>query len=223
MSKYPEIDAVLAGESEGCIVCGDCLPILAAMPDGCVDAVVTDPPYGLGGKMQGGTWGAAEKYGDLRQWDIAPTSESLLSVLAVGRAACVWGGNYFTLPVSRGWLVWDKKNAVKTMSDVELAWTSLDMPAKRISLPVGKHHFGHPAEKPALLIAWCLSFFPGDVILDPFCGSGTTCVAAKQLGRRYIGIELDPEYCKIARERVANTPRPLPAKPIVNEKPRTLF
>ena len=177
----------------------DCLLVLPHLTG--VDAVVTDPPYGLGDKMQGGTWGAAEKYSHLRRWDVAPSRETLQTLRLFGDCV-VWGGNYFELPPSRCWLTWDKQNAVSTMSDVELAWTSLDMPAKRLSLPVGRHEYGHPTEKPLPLIAWSLSFVDGNTILDPFMGSGTTGVACIRTGRRFIGVEIEPRYAAIAVERM---------------------
>jgi site-specific DNA-methyltransferase (adenine-specific) len=180
---------------------GDCrevLPLIAA-----VDLVLTDPPYGIGDKMQGGTWGAAEKYADFRAWDKAPNPDLLTAIIAKAPVAIVWGGNYFPLPPSRGWLAWDKQNAVRTMSDVELAWTNQDRPAKRFSHPVAVHRYGHPSEKPLPLFLWCLGQFPGESVLDPFMGSGTTLEAAKVSGRTAIGIETNERYCEIAAKRLA--------------------
>lgn len=186
------------------LYCGDCRDVLRVV--GPVDACVTDPPYGIGDRMQGGTWGAAEKYADFRRWDVAP-DEAVLSVLVGQRQSIVWGGNYFGLPRSRCWLVWDKANAVPTMADVEMAWTNLDRPAKRLSLPVGSHASGHPTEKPIALMQWCLGFVDGDAILDPFMGSGTTGVACARLGRRFIGIEIEPRYFDIACRRIEEAQR----------------
>lgn len=182
------------------LIQGDCREILPLLPK--VDAVVTDPPYGIGERMQGGTWGSAAKYADFRRWDIAP-SVDWLADLCTDKEAIVWGGNYFPLPSSRCWLAWDKQNAVPTMSDVELAWTNLDRPAKRISLPVGVHEHGHPTEKPLRLMQWCLGFVPKAlIVLDPFMGSGTTGVACVKLGRRFIGIEIEERYFDIACRRI---------------------
>lgn len=180
---------------------GDCRDILPMV--GKVDAVVTDPPYGLGERMQGGTWGSASKYADLRKWDIPPTPDELRNLLTVSGAAIVWGGNYFQLPTSRCWLIWDKQNAVPTMADVEMAWTNLDRPSKRKSLPVGVHSLGHPTQKPIPLMNWSLSFLNGSqVILDPYMGSGTTGIACIRTGRRFIGIEIDDHYFNVAKERI---------------------
>ena len=178
---------------------GDCLEILPTL--GKVDAVVTDPPYGIGDRMQGGTWGAAAKYADFRAWDVAPTPETFATLLEMSDQAVIWGGNYFGLPRSRCWLAWDKQNAVPTMADVELAWTNLERPAKRLSCPVGVHEWGHPTEKPLKLMAWSVGHTQGDV-LDPFMGSGTTGVACVNLGRKFIGIEIERRYFDIAVRRI---------------------
>jgi site-specific DNA-methyltransferase (adenine-specific)/modification methylase len=178
--------------------CRDILPLVAA------DCVITDPPYGLGDRMQGGTWGSADKYKDLVGWDSKP-EDDLLRVLADGaKKAVFWGGNYFDLPPSRCWLVWDKQNAVPTMADCEMAWTNLDANTKRLSLPVGRHDSGHPSEKPLRLMEWTLQAVKASgVVLDPFMGSGTTGVACIGFGLSFVGIERERKYFDIACERIA--------------------
>jgi len=197
-------------EHDGIVIYhGDCRDILPHLPK--VDLVLTDPPYGIGERMQGGTWGAAKKYADFRRWDIAPTTEVFTMLKEQSKYQIVWGGNYFGLDPSRCWLVWDKQNAVKTMADCELAWTNLDRPAKRFSWPVGIHEWGHPTEKPLELMQWCIALIKPDAtildptpayILDPFMGTGTTLRAAKDLGRKCIGIEIEEKYCEIAARRL---------------------
>ena len=185
---------------------GDCRDVLPTI--GAVDAVVTDPPYGLGKRMQGGTWGAAAKYADMRVWDELAPADVVATLLALEKPSIVWGGNYFPVPESRCWLSWDKQNAVPTMADFELAWTNFDRPSKRKSLPVGVHEWGHPTEKPLRLMEWCLTFIPdASAILDPFMGSGTTGVAAVQMGRKFIGIERDAGYFDIACRRIEQAQR----------------
>ena len=180
---------------------GDCREILPTLPK--VDAVVTDPPYGIGERMKGGTWGAVEKYADFRSWDIAPNAELLALVILKSGIAVIWGGNYFALPPSRCWLSWSKLNAVKTMADFELAWTNMDKPCKEFRHPVGSHDYGHPTEKPVRLMEWSIDRC-GTIrsVLDPFMGSGTTGVACANLGRKFIGIEIEPKYFDIACERI---------------------
>mgnify|MGYP000915272691 CR=1 FL=1 len=183
----------------------DCMDVLPALER--VDAVITDPPFGIGKKMQGGTWGAKDGFKEMLDWDSeAPEANDLIRIAAQGRFAVMWGGNYFGLPPSRGWLVWDKSNAVPTMADVELAWTNLDRPAKRFRGTVGRVEFGHPTQKPLDLMQWTIQqvdhFGTAKSILDPFMGSGTTGVAAVQMGREFIGIEREPKYFDIACRRI---------------------
>jgi len=189
---------------------GDCREVLPTL--GKVDAVVTDPPYGLGTKMQGGTWGAKEGFKEMLDWDAeAPSVETLNQIASMGQWAVMWGGNYYGLSPSRCWLVWDKANAVPTMADVELAWTNLDRPAKRFNGLVGRVEFGHPTQKPLDLMKWTIAQVDhcGTVssILDPFMGSGTTGVAAVQMGRDFIGIEREEKYFDIACRRIEDAQR----------------
>jgi site-specific DNA-methyltransferase (adenine-specific) len=184
------------------LYCGDCRDVLPTL--GRFDAVITDPPYGLGKKMQGGTWGAKAEFKEMVVWDNAPPGVDLLLRLSeCADVSVFWGGNYYGLPPTRGWLVWDKQNAVPTMSDCELAWTSRDANTKRISLPVGRILNGHPSEKPLPLMLWTLEIVGApQTILDPFMGSGTTGVACVQLGRKFTGIERERKYFDIACERI---------------------
>lgn len=183
------------------LYCGDCTPLLEiAAPDA---VVITDPPYGLGAKLSGGSWGATKDHKNVLVWDeFAP--QDVVQRLVDRHPACViWGGNYFALRPSRGWLIWDKANAVPTAADCEMAWTSLDRNTKRYRAPVEPHNYGHPTQKPLGLMAWCIEQVrANDVIFDPFMGSGTTGVAAIRLGRKFIGIERDPAYFEIACRRI---------------------
>ena len=181
---------------------GDCMDILPTL--GKVDAVVTDPPYGLGKKMQGGTWGAKTEFKEMVVWDTAPpTVDFLLSLVDLSPIAVFWGGNYYGLPPTRCWLVWDKQNAVPTMADCELAWTSLDANTKRMSRPVGRVENGHPSEKPLDLMVWTLRTVKAKgTVFDPYMGSGTTGVACMQSGLSFIGIEREPKYFDIACKRI---------------------
>ncbi len=166
-------------------------------------AILTDPPYGLGKRMKGGTWGAKEHNQGFLKWDLDINQEWINLILSLNIPSIIWGGNYYQVPASRCWLNWNKVNAVPTMADFEAAWTNLDKPSKSINLPVGRVEFGHPTQKPLKLIEWCLTHVPtAQTILDPFMGSGTTGVACAKMGRKFIGIELDEQYFDIACKRI---------------------
>jgi DNA modification methylase len=200
------------------LLMGDSLEILPHLDR--VDAVVTDPPYGI--KMDRGAGGGGfDGFGGGKKrtpktyaggWDGArPCDDTFAALLASAEAHIVWGGNYFSdvLPVSRKWLWWDKLQTMPSYSDGELAWTSLEGSSTKkfvyngSGLHAKEKDRVHPTQKPIALMEWCLGFLPNaDTILDPFMGSGTTLVACAKLGRKGIGIELDPDYFDIACKRV---------------------
>jgi hypothetical protein len=178
-----------------------------------VDAVITDPPYGLGidGQKESVRRDGSQlrKHHEKLGWDkTIPDSLLMQAVLAAGQQHIVWGGNYFSddLPSSRGWLVWFKGQTGLTMSDGELAWTSLQIPLRVKNMHrthLWQESPEHPTQKPTELMEWCLSFVPdAKTILDPFMGSGTTGVACANLGRSFIGIEREPKYFDIACRRI---------------------
>ena len=194
---------------------GDCMDILPTL--GKVDAVITDPPYGIG--LAGGFSGAggfsapiARREYITEDWDsCAPPKFVFDALLSAGEKVIIWGGNYFTdkLPVNGAWLVWDKQNTMPTFSDCELAWSNIQRKnVKRIvfmqngCMTKEKERF-HPTQKPMQVMRFCIEQ-AGDVktILDPFMGSGTTGVAAIQMGRKFIGIEREPKYFEIACKRI---------------------
>jgi DNA modification methylase len=189
------------------IYCGDCRDVLPGLA---ADVLVTDPPYGLGAAGRSGGR-ASRLWRKGETWDDTPVDQSVVD-LAIGTTdhAIVWGGNYYTLPPSRCWLIWDKVQAF-SWADAELAWTNLVLPVRvfrlsRIDAYVNRAESvkQHPTEKPVSLMRWCLGLVPtAQTVLDPFMGSGTTLVAAKQLGRRAIGIEIEERYCEIAAKRLA--------------------
>ena len=172
--------------------------------------MLTDPPYGIADKWVGGFsekhgWGKAKTEVCLRNsWDNEkPSMDTLSLLMSKGKYICIWGGNYFNLPISRGWIVWTKPERNFTLSEAELAWTNKDTV---IRVYDGNRSDGwreHPTQKPLKLMMFCIEKLTGDTILDPFMGSGTTLVAAKQLGRKAIGIETEEKYCEIAVKRLA--------------------
>lgn len=189
---------------------GDCLEILPTLPK--VDAVITDPPYGINRSGQPETFTRDAKHKrrhhDDFGWDAERPSRVAFDLMrARSDVQIIWGGNYFAdlLPPTMGWLYWDKGQPGLSMSDGELAWTSLDRALRSIvcnrSALVGAVH---PTQKPARVISWCVGLLPeADTILDPFMGSGTTGVACANLGRKFIGIEIERKYFDIACERIA--------------------
>lgn len=182
---------------------GDCREILPQIPK--VDLVLTDPPYGLKEKIHdGGGWSTNPIYDAVLNWDFLQP-EAISMAIPKGLHACIWGGNYYQLPPSRCWLIWRKANNVQTMADAELAWTNADMNTRvfeEIINADGKRQ--HPTQKPESLMKWAIQQFKeSKIILDPFMGSGTTLRAAKDLGRKAIGIEIEEKYCEIAAKRLS--------------------
>lgn len=205
MKPYYEEDGIVIYNAD----CRDVLPLLPK-----VDLVLTDPPYGIGAGREKPHNGWSD-FG-VSDWDLQRPERSVFDLIrSAGRVQAIWGGNYFTdfLPPSMGWLIWDKAQRDFSLADVEMAWTSRNKATRAITYPRalalrdGKQH---PTQKPLAVMIWCLNqFADAQSILDPFMGSGTTLVAAKQLGRRAIGIEICERYCKIAVERLRQSVLPL--------------
>jgi DNA modification methylase len=184
------------------LILGDCLEVIPLL--GKVDAVVTDPPYGIG-ITRSNRLSVSRGLGG-KGWDDAPADLSTLPEVP----SIIWGGNYFARPPTRAPLVWDKDNSGRDFADFEMAWTNLDMVARRFVMRPMNMDGGklHPTQKPVALMEWCLGFLPdARTILDPFMGSGTTLVACQRLGRQGIGIEIDPDYFDIACKRVEEAAR----------------
>ena len=184
---------------------GDCREILPTL--GRFDLLLTDPPYGLGDRLTGGTgkWGV--HFLEPPMWDReAPPDGLIHECVLKADDSVIWGGNYYHLPPARCWLSWDKMQD-HTSGHFEMAWTTLDLPTRSFresrveAYSKGKFH---PTQKPIGLIQWCVGFFPdAKSILDPFMGSGTTLLAAKLKGKQAVGIELEERYCEIAANRLA--------------------
>lgn len=193
------------------LLLGDCRDLLPTLEP--VDLVCTDPPYGIGenaNRVASRTKLAkTTDYGDF-DWDQSPPPRELIdSAVAAGKHAIIWGGNYFHLPPARGWLVWDKVNS-GNFADCELAWTNLKMSVRQIRYmwngmlrERGSQRGDHPTQKPLEVMKWCIGFLPDvQTILDPFMGSGTTGVAAIQMGKDFIGIEREERYFEAACRRI---------------------
>ena len=213
--------------------CRDVLPTL-----GKVDAVVTDPPYGIGAASssfigttkRGSAKCAPRDYGHA-EWDSKPIPDQLIeAIILAAQHSIIFGGNYYALPATSCWLLWDKENGDTGFADAEMAWTNLSKAVRLIRyrwngmLRANNEPRGdHPTQKPVGVMRWAIGHLPDDAatILDPFMGSGTTGVACAHEGRRFIGIEREPAYFDIACKRIADAyaqprlfaPSP-PAKPV---------
>lgn len=201
------------------LILGDCREILPSL--GKIDAVVTDPPYGV--KRDKGFEGfegfggfgakiARRRYED-DDWDSErPSRECFDLILKAAPVALIFGGNFFTdlLPVGGHWVVWDKLNTMPTFGDCELAWTNIPRKSvKKVTVEynglIGKEESReHPTQKPVAVMKWCILSLPKECrsILDPFMGSGTTGVAAAHLGRPFTGIELNERHFDTACRRI---------------------
>ncbi|KRA00262.1 hypothetical protein ASD64_01425 [Mesorhizobium sp. Root157] len=198
------------------LILGDCREILPTL--GHFDAVLTDPPYGIGADaaaskvsgFQGGGMKAAKGVYAATDWDAAPPAQEVIDLMReISTHQIVFGGNYFHLPPSKCWLVWDKQTN-GGFADCELAWTNLNKPVRRIVhmwngmlRKGGEERNEHPTQKPLGVMQWCLTHIPqAKTILDPFMGSGTTGVACVKAGRTFVGIEREPSYFDIACRRI---------------------
>ena len=200
------------------LILGDCRDVLPTL--GKVDAVVTDWPYGIGeaaGKNASrGNAAAAKDYGN-DDWDDEPIAPEVVEMVrAAGHWQILFGGNYYDCPPTSCWLVWDKDNGANDFADCELAWTNLPKAVRRIRYmwngmlrANGEQRGDHPTQKPIGVMKWCIGHLPepNETILDPFMGSGTTGVAAVQMGRAFIGIEREPKYFDIACRRIEQAQR----------------
>jgi site-specific DNA-methyltransferase (adenine-specific) len=195
---------------------GDCREVLPGLS---ADVLVSDPPYwiayspgggGKGFRGKGKGWGKSFAGPDVVRGDSEPFDPAPL--LALGLPSVLWGANHYAdrLPASPTWLVWDKRRGLvrNDFADCEMAWSNIGGPARVYShLWYGVWRDSdedrlHPTQKPLPVMVWCLGLVPGGVVLDPFMGSGTTLRAAKDLGRKAIGIEIEERYCEIAARRM---------------------
>lgn len=181
---------------------GDCREILPSLA---FDAILTDPPYGIKASDGIGKYGRLRAKSEPRWDDVAVNLDHLPGVPQI-----IWGGNYFGLRPSRMYIVWDKGAgfAGRDFAECEQAWCSWDGNAKiyRRDPLACRDYIGkeHPTEKPIPLFQWCLGLFKTvpRVIADPYCGSGTALIAAKNIGIEAVGIEIEERYCEIAAKRL---------------------
>lgn len=198
----------------------DCRELLSAFR---VDGVVTDPPYGINWSVEGGGKRSNSRARHRRSFapivgDDAPFDPAPL--LAMGLPTILFGANHYAdrLPANSGWIVWDKRVGMAStdQSDCELIWTNLGGAARMFRhvwnggiRPVEDRSSAkawgvlHPTQKPISLMRWLVKRCPGEIIFDPYAGSGTTLRAAKDIGKRCVGIEIEERYCEVAAKRCA--------------------
>jgi len=211
-------------EPAGVIYCADCMDILPKIPEKSIDLVLTDPPYGINFIPQRGTFNAIanDKFADwefsywLRKW--AEACSQTLKDGGVSFWFSGWSTSHLVYPaLSQYWnvkscIVWKKNNwgiGYHTRPQHEFVYLchngDVPKPENQYSdvWEFSKENGFHSCQKPVRLIGRCVGMYSSDLILDPFLGSGTTAVAAKQLGRKFIGIEISEKYCEIAKQRLA--------------------
>lgn len=171
------------------------------------DAVITDPPYGI--RFAEKPTVAGRKRGQIKEtWDNETPSDVVLALCNIASLCVIWGGNYYTLPPTRGWLMWRKPDSPPSMAHGELAWTSRDMNLRVIDWSIAAtnaERVGHPTQKPVRVMSWSMEQVgvpDGATVFDPFMGSGSTAIACIRTGRPFIGVERDPNYFRMAVERI---------------------
>lgn len=189
------------------LILGDCRDVLPTL--GKVDAVVTDPPYGIG-ITKSNRLALSRGMGG-KDWDNEPPENAFIAAMvAMAPQSIIWGGNYFLLPETRCVLVWDKQNDDRDFADLEMAWTNIDAVARIFRMrPMGMDGGKvHPTQKPLRLMRWCIDKLNApQTILDPYMGSGSTGCAAVAMGRDFVGIERDPDYFALACKRIEDAQR----------------
>ena len=195
---------------------GDCLELMKEIPDKSIDLILTDPPYGKKADKGTNGFGAAKNRRYKGGWDSSrPCAEIFEEMFRISKNIICFGGNYFSdmLPPSNCWIFWDKKGDTafqNPFADGELIYTTFKKPVKRIVfrqqgfITDSKDKRLHPTQKPSELVALLIEQYskPGDIICDPFMGSGTTGIACVNTGRRFVGMELDQGYFDIAAKRI---------------------
>ena len=183
----------------------DCMELIARYPDKHFDLAVVDPPYGIGDKFKGGKT-AKMNFNEIvnKDWDKVPSDDYFSELQRVSKNQIIWGGNYFNLPPTRCFIVWDKIISEDfSLAMAELAWTSFDKLAKIYKLQVPKNGKIHPTQKPVKLYDWVFKNYAieGQTILDTHLGSGSSRIAAYKNKLNFVGCEIDKEYFEASDKR----------------------
>lgn len=202
----------------------DCMEALREAPDNHWDLAICDPPYGIGaaesafmrvGKQTGKSLAISGLNYTHKIWDELPSSEYFTELRRVSINQIIWGGNYFDLGATSCYIVWDKDNSENRYADCELAWTSFTSAVRKLRFKwhgmlqedmQNKEQRIHPTQKPVALYKWLLQNYakPGDTILDTHLGSGSSRIAAYDLGFDFTGYELDKDYFEAQERRFAD-------------------
>lgn len=208
----------------------DCMEAMKEFPDKFFDLAVVDPPYGIGVQSMNFTKSGPREiigrnakahrrdYRRTDEWDIAPPKEYFDELFRVSKKQIIWGGNYFQLPPSKGFLVWDKRTIAEMsndFADCEMAWLSPGLGVARVFRFVwkgmlqgdmkNKEDRFHPTQKPVALYRWIFNKYakPGMKILDTHLGSGSSRIAAYDAGLDFYGYEIDKTYFDLEEQRFA--------------------
>ncbi len=192
---------------------GDCYEVL---PNLVVSTIVSDPPYGMSrhGRYQCGANSDSHErgfrssgFGQTITGDDQPFNPTFLVSYP---EVVLWGCNHYPQFLTKGTLlVWLKRYDTgfgSFLSDAEVAWVNKGEGVycrRDLSLQGESSIRLHPTQKPLEIMKWCIGFIKSEVICDPFMGSGTTLRAAKDLGRKAVGIEIEERYCEIAAKRMS--------------------
>ena len=195
----------------------DCMQGMAEYEDNHFDLAMVDPVYMNG--FNTGMWvdvlGENKDYKNKTQTiEVKTTPDYFVELFRVSKNQIVFGGNYFQLPISRGWIVWDKDNSENNFSDCELAWTSFDVILRKyryrwhgmLQEKMGRYKEEriHPTQKPTALYKWLLAKYAkdGDLILDTHVGSASSLIACEDMGFNYVAFEIDKDYYDAAQKRL---------------------
>lgn len=185
----------------------DCMDAMREIPDNFFELAVCDPPYGINKKFKGGKTGKMN-FNEIvnKAWDFTPKQEYFIELFRISKNQIIWGGNYFDLPPTRCFIVWDKRISEDfSLAMAELARTSFDQLTKivRMSVPKNENKI-HPTQKPVALYEWVISRYAkdGDKIIDTHAGSGSCLVAAHRTRHDFLGFEIDESYFTQADKRI---------------------
>ena len=185
----------------------DCMELMKQYPDNHFDLAIVDPPYGIDVTKMNMGGRQTVKPDKTKNWDSAvPTKEYFDELKRVSKNQVIWGGNYFELPPTRCWLMWDKGESMygRDFAEAEMAWTNFDKVVRLYKQNPNQNDRIHPTQKPIKLYEWLLTNYAkqGDKILDTHLGSGSHAIACNNLGFELTACELDEDYFKASVERI---------------------